>query len=75
MGQMGQMMNRHQQMLENMSKLMQSMAALEAEKDPVALKAKLAEHRTLLEQTHSQMMHQGEMMQQIIGCTQAPATK
>lgn len=74
-GQMGQMMNRHQQMLENMSKLMQSMAAIEAEKDPVALKAKLAEHRTLLEQMHSQMMHQGEMMQQMMGCTQAPATK
>jgi ABC-type Fe3+-citrate transport system substrate-binding protein len=73
MGQVGQMMNRHQQMMENMSKLMQSMAAIEAEKDPAALKAKLAEHRALLEQMHSQMMFQGQMMQQMMGYTQPPA--
>ena len=71
-GQMGQMTNRHQQMIENMSKLIQSMAVIEAEKDPAALKARLAEHRALLEQMRSQMMHQGEMMQQMMGCTQAP---
>jgi len=71
-GQMGQMMNRHQQMMGNMSKLMQSMAAIEAEKDPAALKAKLAEHRALLEQVRSQMMDQGEMMQQMMGCTNQP---
>ena len=73
-GQMGQMMNRHQQMMENMSKLMQSMAAIEAEKDPAALKAKLAEHRALLEKMRSHMTNQGEMMQQMMGCTnQSPA--
>ena|SRR5579859_32560 len=71
-GQMGQMMNRHQRMMENMSKLMQSMAAIEAEKDPAALKSKLAEHRALLEQMRGQMMHQGEMMQQMMGCTNQP---
>jgi hypothetical protein len=71
-GQMGQMMNRHQQMTENMSKLMQSMAAIEAEKDPAALKGKLAEHRALLEEMRSHMMHQGEMMQQMMGCTNQP---
>jgi len=72
-GQMGEMMTRHQQMMSNMNKLMQSMAAIEAEKDPAALKAKLAEHRAVLEQMRSQMMHQGEMMQQMMGCTQPPA--
>jgi uncharacterized coiled-coil protein SlyX len=72
-GPMGQMMNRHQQMMDNMSKLMQSMAAIEAEKDPAALKAKLAEHRALLEQMRSHMTNQGEMMQQMMGCTQPPA--
>jgi hypothetical protein len=72
--QTGQMMNRHQQMMENMNKLMQNMAAIEAEKDPAALRAKLAEHRALLEQMRSQMMQQGEMMQ-MIGCPNQPATK
>jgi ElaB/YqjD/DUF883 family membrane-anchored ribosome-binding protein len=72
-GQMGQMMNRHQQMMENMNKLMQSMAAIEAEKDPAAQKAKLAEHHALLEQMRSQMMQQGEKMQQMMGCTNQPA--
>jgi hypothetical protein len=72
-GQMGEMMNRHQQMMSNMNKLMQSMAAIEAEKDPAALKAKLAEHRAVLEQMHSQMMHQSQVMQQMMGCTQPPA--
>jgi hypothetical protein len=74
MGQMQQMTNRHQQMTERMNKLMQSMAAIEAEKDPAALKAKLAEHRALLEQMRSHMMQQDEMMQQMMGCTtEAPA--
>src|SRR5690242_20289368 len=68
-GQMQQMMNRHQEMSERMNKLMQSMAAIEAEKDPAALKAKLAEHRALLEQMRSHMMQQGETMQQMMGCT------
>jgi len=72
-GQMGEMMARHQQMMSNMNKLMQSMAAIEAEKDPAALKAKLAEHRAVLEQMRSQMTHQSEMMQQMMGCTQPPA--
>lgn len=63
MGMMGQMGAHHQQMVENMNKLIQSMSAIEAEKDPAALKAKLAAHRALLEQMRSQMMQQGGMMQ------------
>ena len=65
MGMMGQMGNHHQQMMDNMNKLMQSMSAIEAEKDPAALKQKLTDHRALLEQMRSQMMQQGEMMQRM----------
>ncbi len=45
---MGQMTVHHQQMTETMNKLMQSMTAIQNEKDPAALKSKLAEHRALL---------------------------
>jgi hypothetical protein len=45
MGMMGQMTTHHQQMTELMNKLMQNMTAMQNEKDPAALKAKLAEHQ------------------------------
>jgi hypothetical protein len=84
MGMMGQMGAHHQQMVELMNRLMQSMSAIEAEKDPAALKTKLAAHKALLEQMHSQMMVQGGMMQRMqhmhqmmgaSGNSQAPASK
>lgn len=81
MGSTGQMENHHQQMMDNMNKLMQSMSAMEAEKDPAALKQKLAAHRALLEQMRSEIMQQGEMMQQMQhmmggpGSNQPPASK
>ena len=61
-GMMGQMADMHQQMIDNMDKLMQSMTAIENEKNPAALKQKLAEHRALLEQMRTQMTQQGGMM-------------
>ena len=64
-GMMGPMMTHHQQMSELMNKLTQSMAALESEKDPAALKSKLAEHRALLEQMRTQMTQQSGMMQRM----------
>ena len=67
MGQMGQMMSQHQEMNDTMTKLMQSMTAIENEKDPAALKAKIAEHRALMEQMRGQMMQQGGMMQMMMG--------
>jgi len=67
MGQMGQMMAQSQQMNDTMNKLMQSMTAIENEKDPAALKAKVAEHRALMEQMRGQMMQQGGMMQMMMG--------
>lgn len=73
---MGQMMTHHQQMADLMTKLMDSMKAIENEKDPAALKQKLAEHRALLEQMRTQMMQQGGMMHQMMGTgSQPPASK
>ena len=65
-GVMSQMMTHHQQMTETMNRLMQSMTAIQNEKDPAALQSKLAEHRALLEQMRSQMMQQGGVMQNMM---------
>ena len=67
MGTMNQMNAHHQQMSDLMNKLMQSMAAIQNEKDPAALKAKLAEHSALLKQMHDEMMQQGTRMQSMPG--------
>ena len=66
-GMMGQMTTHHQQMTTLMNKLMQSMAAIQNEKDPEALKSKLEEHQTLLSQMQGQMMQQGNRMQMMSG--------
>jgi hypothetical protein len=63
MGMMGQMTTHHQEMVTLMNKLRESMAAIQDEKDPAALKSKLGEHRALLDQMHAQMIQQGNMMQ------------
>jgi hypothetical protein len=67
MGMMGQMTTHHQQMSTLMNKLMQSIAAIRNEKDPEALKSKLAEHQALLDQMRTQMMQQGNRMQMMSG--------
>ncbi len=64
---MGQMRIHHQQMSELMNKLMQSMTAIRNEKDPAALKSKLAEHAALLKEMHDKMMQQGNMMGRMSG--------
>ena len=66
-GMMGQMSTHHQTMSALMNKMMESMAAIQNEKDPEALKSKLAEHQALLNQMHGQMMQQGKMMQMMSG--------
>jgi len=66
-GMMGQMNTHHQQMTGLMNKLMESMAAIQSEKDPEALKLKLAEHQKLLGQMRGQMMQQGKRMQMMSG--------
>ena len=66
-GMMGGMMAEHQKMTGLMTKLMESMKAIEAEKDPAVLKQKLAEHQALLDQMHSQMMEHDGMMKKMSG--------
>ena len=66
-GMMGQMTTHHQQMSTLMNKVMESMAAIQSEKDPEALKSKLVEHQALLNQLRSQMMQQGKAMQMMSG--------
>ena len=66
-GMMGQMREHHVQMIGLMNKLMESIAAIQSEKDPDALKSKLAEHAKLLEQMHSQMTQQGSRMKMMSG--------
>jgi hypothetical protein len=59
-------MTAHQEAVcKTMDKLMESMTAIENEKDPAALKSKLAEHRALLEQMRDQVLQQN-MMQSMI---------
>jgi hypothetical protein len=67
MGMMGQMTAHHQQMSTLINNLMQSMAAIQSEKDPEALKSKLARHQALLKEMQSQMMQQGNRMQMMSG--------
>jgi len=50
-----------------MNKMMEYIATIQNEKDPEALKSKLAEHQALLKQMQSQMMQQGNMMQMMSG--------
>jgi hypothetical protein len=64
---MGQMITRHQEMSQLMNEMMQSMAAINNEKDPGKLKALLAEHAALLDQMRMGMMGQGKMMQNMAG--------
>ena len=66
-GMMGQMTTHHQTMTALMNKLVESMAAIQSEKDPEALKSKLAEHQALLNQMRGQMMQQGKRMQMMSG--------
>ena len=64
---MGQMMAQHRDMSQLMSKMMQSVTAINNEKDQVKLKALLAEHAALLDQMRSKMTGQGNMMQNMAG--------
>jgi hypothetical protein len=66
-GMMGQMDEHHRQMSGLMDKLMASMASIQSEKNPEALKAKLAEHQKLLDQMHRRMMQQGDRMKMMSG--------
>ena len=54
-------------MSDNMSKMMENMAAMQNEKDPAKMKSMMAQQSAMLEQMRSQMMKQGGMMQNMSG--------
>ncbi len=53
-------MDPHSEMTQLVDKLSQSLTAIEAEKDPAALTAKLAGHRKLIEQLQAHVAMHGE---------------
>lgn len=60
-GMPSHMMTRHEEICETVDKLIESMTAIENEKDPAALKSRLAEHRVLLEHVQDQLIQQSMM--------------
>jgi hypothetical protein len=60
-GTPSRMMTRHEEICETVDRLMESMTAIENEKDPAALKSRLAEHRALLEHVRDQVIQQSMM--------------
>jgi len=73
MGMMSQMKGHQQQMFRLMEKLMASMKGIQEEKDPAALRSKLAEHQALLNQMHDQMTQQGRVMGSMSDMMQNPS--
>ncbi len=55
-------MDGHREMTQLVDKIAQSFAAIEAEKDPTSLAAKMAEHRKLIEQLQALVVKHGQMM-------------
>lgn len=71
--QMPKMMARQTETAKLVDQLSKSLAAIEAEKDPAALKGELAEHATLLNQLQTIVQaqsHKMEMMQHMMGTEQ-----
>jgi hypothetical protein len=70
---MGQMSAHHEEITETMAKVMQSMNALQNEKNEKALKSKLAEHRALLDQLQTQLQEEGGTMRNMTQMMGGPA--
>lgn len=60
-GMPSRVMTHHEEICETMDKLMESMTVIENEKEPAALKSRLAEHRALLEHMRDQLIQQSVM--------------
>ncbi len=58
----GSMMAQHQEMEKLIDHLLHSLAAMEVERDPVAMTSKLANHRSLLEQLQTRVKQCSEMV-------------
>ena len=59
---MGQMSAHHDEITETMGKVMQSMNALQNERNEKALRSKLAEHRALLQELQTELNEEGGAM-------------
>jgi len=59
---MGQMSAHHDEILETMAKVMQSMNAIQNERNEKALRSKLAEHRALLQELQTELNEEGGSM-------------
>ena len=75
MGMMiGQMSAHHDEITETMAKVMQSMNAItQNERNEKALRAKLAEHRALLDQLQTQLQEEGGTMRNMTQMMGGPA--
>lgn len=60
---MHNMMRQNQQMSDNMEKMTERMAAMQAENDPAKLKSMMMDQTAMMEQMRGQMMKQGDQMQ------------
>jgi hypothetical protein len=67
MAQMPHMMAGHDEIVKLAEKLQNSFAAIEAEKDPAALKAKLDEHGALLKELRVKLQAHAQMMNTVMG--------
>jgi hypothetical protein len=67
MGQMGQMMTTRAELAKVTDQLVNGFAAIENEKDPAALKQKLAEHGKLLKELQTKLQGQSHMMEHMHG--------
>ncbi|MBZ5676527.1 MAG: hypothetical protein LAP61_20005 [Acidobacteriia bacterium] len=67
MGQMMPMMAMHAEVAKLVDQLVTGLAAIESEKDPAALKEKLAEHGKLLKELQTKLQGQSQMMEHMHG--------
>jgi hypothetical protein len=67
MGQMMPIMAMHEEVAKLADQLVTSFAAIESEKDPAALKEKLAEHGKLLKELQTKLQGQSQMMEHMHG--------
>jgi len=70
-----QMMGMHAEVAKLADQLAKSFAAIENEKDPAALKAKLAEHGKLLKDLQAKLKGQSQMMEHMHGMMMGGAKK
>lgn len=72
---MAEMKGEHREMAQLVEKITQSFAAIQSEKDPAALSAKLAAHSALLKELETKVQAGSKMMEQMEKEDAAPAVE